>query len=212
METTLFVGPERVECTGLGGRQCLQVRTDPGADYTPFIGDIQGFEHEAGYSYELRVRRAVAPDGAAPGSPVAWVLVAVVRKEATMDRAETLGLGATTWRLVSYVDASGEMTRLPDGVTATLEFGSEDQITGSGGCNTFVGTYAADGEDLAVTVDAVTMAMCDDDTMLAETAYLAALAKAARRLVVGSQLQLTDAAGRALLTFRPFGDLDGRGR
>lgn len=45
----VVVGPERVECTGSAPQLCLVV------DGELFYDEIEGFEHEAGYIYRLRI-------------------------------------------------------------------------------------------------------------------------------------------------------------
>ena len=56
-EITLFVGPQQVDCPGGPRGKCLQAKYS--ADDTDWInfGDvIYGFEWEAGYEYELRIK------------------------------------------------------------------------------------------------------------------------------------------------------------
>ena len=56
-EITLFVGPQQVDCPGGPQGKCLQAKYS--ADDTDWInfGDvIYGFEWEAGYEYELRIK------------------------------------------------------------------------------------------------------------------------------------------------------------
>lgn len=56
-ETTLFVGPQQVDCPSGPQGKCLQAKYS--ADDTDWInfGDvIYGFEWEAGYEYELHIK------------------------------------------------------------------------------------------------------------------------------------------------------------
>lgn len=76
--TTLFVGPELVECTGVAPQQCLQVRTDPTTEYTLFYDTIQGFNFEPGYEYELLVQVDTVDNPPADGSSLAYTLVEIV--------------------------------------------------------------------------------------------------------------------------------------
>lgn len=48
---TVTVGPELRDCVGVGPMRCLVV--DNGLFYDP----IQGFEHQSGYEYQLRILR-----------------------------------------------------------------------------------------------------------------------------------------------------------
>ena len=53
---TLFVGPELADCVGVGPMKCMQVKSDPDAEYELFYSQIEGFEFEEGFEYELEVQ------------------------------------------------------------------------------------------------------------------------------------------------------------
>lgn len=92
--TTLFVGPELVECTGVAPQQCLQVRTDPTADYTLFYDTIQGFSFEPGFEYELLVRVDTVDNPPADGSSLTYTLVEVV-SQTPAEMTETEAMSET---------------------------------------------------------------------------------------------------------------------
>ena len=61
-ETTfvdVMIGPELVDCVGVGPRKCLVV------DGRFFYDSIEGFDHEPGYSYVIRMERYDAWPGQA---------------------------------------------------------------------------------------------------------------------------------------------------
>ena len=71
------VGPERVYCEGSAPMMCLVV------DGELFYDDIEGFEHEAGYRYRLRMERYDRWPGQAPpadASKYGYRLIEVVEK------------------------------------------------------------------------------------------------------------------------------------
>ncbi len=76
-----FVHESRVDCEGEGPRQCLQVRESEDDDWTLFYSNIEGFEHEEGTRYELRVRVEEVPDPPADSSSLRYVLVEIVSQE-----------------------------------------------------------------------------------------------------------------------------------
>jgi hypothetical protein len=80
IEKTLFVAPERKPCTGVGPMQCLQVRAAPELPWQYFYSEIEGFTHEAGYAYELRVLEQKVDDPPADGSSLRWRLVKVISR------------------------------------------------------------------------------------------------------------------------------------
>lgn len=71
------VGPERVYCEGSAPMMCMMVDGDL------FYDDIDGFEHEAGYRYRLRMERYDRWPGQAPpadASKYGYRLIEVVEK------------------------------------------------------------------------------------------------------------------------------------
>ncbi len=80
VEKTLFVASERVPCTGVAPMQCLQVREASDRPWQYFYSEIEGFTHEPGYAYELRVREEKVADPPADGSSLRWQLLEVVSK------------------------------------------------------------------------------------------------------------------------------------
>ena len=82
VEKALFVAAERKPCTGVGPMQCLQVRDSPDRPWQFFYSEIEGFTHEPGFDYELRVREEKVANPPADGSSLRWTLLRVVSKQA----------------------------------------------------------------------------------------------------------------------------------
>ena len=55
-EKTVFVGPYLVDCEGVAPQKCMLVKEDAKDDWTLFYDQIQGFEYEPGFEYELVVQ------------------------------------------------------------------------------------------------------------------------------------------------------------
>ncbi len=89
----------------------------------------------------------------------------------------------------SWTLASVGGDAVPADGLATATFGSDGSLSGSGGCNTFAGTYTVDGASLTVGPLAATRKICDgaSDT---ENAYLDALQAATSWAVDGSTLTI----------------------
>lgn len=80
---TLYVAASTVTCSDwYGPTTCLQVRRDPTAPWLPFLEDIQGFTHEPGFEYELRVLVFHLREPPADGSSEEYRLAHVVRRVA----------------------------------------------------------------------------------------------------------------------------------
>jgi heat shock protein HslJ/uncharacterized protein YraI len=77
-------------------------------------------------------------------------------------------------------------------ITATFQQG---QISGSGGCNTYNGSFTIFGADITIGALTVTNQSCDQAVMDQETFYLARLQVVDRYEIQGSQLQLSGRIG-----------------
>ena len=78
--TTLYVGAEQVDCTGVAPQTCLLVKEDANGEYAYFYDAIEGFEWEAGYEYELSVRVTEVEDPPADGSSLRYELIKIISK------------------------------------------------------------------------------------------------------------------------------------
>ena len=78
-EREVTVAPHRAECVGVALMECLVV------DGELFYGEIEGFEHEAGYVYRLRIERydpwPEMEEPPADASEYGYRLIEVVSKE-----------------------------------------------------------------------------------------------------------------------------------
>ena len=77
---TIFVGPELVDCVGVGPQKCMTVKKSGDSDWTYFYSKIQGFNFEPGYEYELEVRVTQVDDPPADASSLKYELIKVVTK------------------------------------------------------------------------------------------------------------------------------------
>jgi heat shock protein HslJ len=102
-----------------------------------------------------------------------------------------------TWRLVGI---NGQKALASVAVTAV--FGSENSLSGSGGCNRYSGTATANDGKLTVSPLAATRMYCAESGVGdQEQAYFSALAKATGYAVLGTELRLSPEKGDATLVF-----------
>jgi heat shock protein HslJ len=103
---------------------------------------------------------------------------------------------------VWVLDSLNEAAPVPN-TTITAEFTEDGQVGGSAGCNKYSGQYTVSGSNIEFKQPmASTMMACEEPVMAQETAYFQALAAAKSFAVKGDQLTLTDAAGKALATYK----------
>ncbi len=114
---------------------------------------------------------------------------------------EALPLEGTAWTLTTIAKPDTQAvssTIAGTRVTAQFDAGT---VSGSGGCNTYHGTYEASGTSLTFGPLAATRKMCEQDVSTQEQGYLAALDATASFTIDGDQLSLSDDAGQMLLQF-----------
>lgn len=200
-EITLYVGPELVDCVGVGPMKCMLVKENPEDDYTYFYSQIEGFEFEPGYEYELRVQVTPVENAPADASSLKYTLVEVVSKEPVAGEAgDSAGLEGPMWLLVSVADDSGAIVDVPAGVEATATF-ADGSVSGSSGCNNYSASYTMDGDSLSIMPGPMTMMACPEPQMTVEMQLMAAYGATASYTIADGQLSLLDAGGNPVATF-----------
>ncbi len=113
---------------------------------------------------------------------------------------ETQALEGPTWVLTSWKAADGTMVDALTEVTVTATFDS-GRVGGSGGCNSYGGTYTVGDGTLKISEIVQTLMACEEPSMEQEGAFVAALEATTAYAVEGATLTLKDGAETALLTF-----------
>lgn len=138
-----------------------------------------------------------------------WAALAIIPLMVLVACGDEAGSGAeslsgTEWSLVTV-----QGMEVLDGTSVTMLFAEDGQLTGSGGCNRYNGTWEA-GDDDALTLDAGAMTLmgCDEPIITQEQAFTGALAAAASFRLDDDTLSLRDAEGNELATFAKFEPAD----
>ena len=194
---TFLVAPTMRDGMGVGPMTCLQVKTDPAADYGMFYSSIQGFDYVPGFEYTLKVRVTERANVPMDASKYIYTLEEVVAK-----KPAGLSLENTTWKLLSYRNAENRDTKVLPDTETTVAFG-DGRVNGSGGINRFFGECRVEGTHLEIGPLGSTMMAGPEPLMKQEQAFLDRLGKADRYLIVGTQLRLRDADGRVVLILEP---------
>ena len=108
-------------------------------------------------------------------------------------------LEGPTWEVESLV-VDGETTPAVEGTTMTATF-DDGGVGGSGGCNSYAGSYSVDGDTIAFGPIASTLIACEDPIGAQEQAFFAALGAADTFDVDGATLTLLD-GDTVLVTFQ----------
>lgn len=110
-------------------------------------------------------------------------------------------LGSVTWVLDAASIGSLGVADPPAGARIDLRF-DDGELSGRAACNSYGGSYQADGNALAVGAMSMTEMACDEPLMALEAAYLAELAQVDAFQVVGDGAGLVLTGGRVALTYR----------
>lgn len=117
-------------------------------------------------------------------------------------KATPFMLADTKWTLTSMVQ-NGATRTPPAGTEITLDFTSDGKVGGNSGCNSYGGTYEAQGEILKISALVSTLMACaESEKMDFEAAYVAGLQAAQMFERTADQLSVTFGNGTGKLVFR----------
>jgi heat shock protein HslJ len=111
------------------------------------------------------------------------------------------GLVGVTWQLNSVNNGREAVVSALAGTQVTASFGADGSVAGSGGCNTYRGSYTLNGNSLTFGPLATTRMACAQPIMDQETAFFQALQTTATFSFESGQLWLRDANGSTQVIF-----------
>ena len=117
--------------------------------------------------------------------------------------AQVPTLTATRWVATMINNGTGGVASVVEGSEVTATFAEDGTVAGSGGCNTYSGSYTVDGSSLDVGPLAATQKLCDDEAVSQqEASYFAALDRVTTFALDGDHLQVRDADGALQVEYR----------
>jgi len=155
----------------------------------PFTGHANDCPSPAGtYTYQLVARNAAGE---------------TVTQQATVEVSDTVPqnpLANTFWTLTQYWDGT-KMTVVLPGTNLTTNFDATNNVSGSGGCNTYSATYQASGTTLAISPPLSTGIICAPDVNAQEQAFFTALDAVISFNMEAGQLYLLNGSGTTVLEY-----------
>lgn len=124
---------------------------------------------------------------------------ALAADEAEPEPVGVFGIEGMTWLLTSQA-VDGEMVAVPDGIVVSLRM-EDGRAGGTGGCNSYFGTYELDGFDVTFSEIGSTLMACPAPAGDVEAAYFANLGRVAEYRSGGIQMAFLDADGGVILEF-----------
>ena len=110
-------------------------------------------------------------------------------------------LAGTSWRVTGYNNGRQAVVGVLRDTTLTMAFTDGGKVSGSAGCNNFMGTYQASGSSLTFGPAAATRKMCaPEGVMEQEQQFLRALETVATGSQEGNRLELRRADGALAVT------------
>lgn len=109
--------------------------------------------------------------------------------------ADVQALAGTEWNVIMFNNGREAVVGLIEGTEVTILFGDNSELSGSAGCNQFIGGYTVDGNTIQIGQLGSTMRFCPEPegVMEQEQAFLAALQSAATFTVEGDALEMRTA-------------------
>ena len=105
------------------------------------------------------------------------------------------------WTLTGY-SARGTLEPVIPGTSISAEFGEENRVTGTSGCNHYFAEYSVSKDHLTIGAVGSTLMYCSGEGIMEqETAYLGLLSDAARFGIQGDDLHIYDTQGNEILHF-----------
>ncbi|MCA9987528.1 MAG: META domain-containing protein [Anaerolineales bacterium] len=199
-EQTLFVGPEQVDCTGVGPQKCLLVKESADAEYTYFYDAIVGFTWEEGFEYELVVRVVNIPEPPMDASSLRYELVEIVSQTEVANAAPELTDIAWQWTQTDSADEAMAI-EVGDPSLFSITFLPGGDYALQNDCNRGGGAYTLDGASLTIMPGFTTEAYCGDESL--DQTFLNHLAQVVSYEVAEGQLILTLAEAAGTMTFTP---------
>ena len=177
----LIVADHLENCVGVGPQTCMLVKENPEEEWTYFYGQIEGFEYEEGFTYELMVNEIPVTNPAADASSIRYELKSVISKTMTPDAADLF----KEWTVIK-VKGIEQLSSSP-----TMIFEEKDsKLAGFSGCNNYFSTFTISENVLNFGPAAATRKLCPD--MNVEDAFLKQLSNVARFEIVKKELYLYD--------------------
>lgn len=146
-------------------------------------------------TYEMRVLQR---DGSTVFREVT-IHVAVPQPTATPAPAPD-PLRGTRWEVINFNNGAAITTLIPD-TRITMDFGTDGQVTGNAGCNSYFGPYQASGNSITISQLGGTTRFCADPAgvMDQEAQFLSRLPSATNLRIDGNRLELTSAGGQIVV-------------
>ncbi|MCU4177176.1 DUF4377 domain-containing protein [Carboxylicivirga sp. N1Y90] len=166
---TYYVAPYKVNCTGVSEQSCLLVKHNIDAKWNFFYDNIDGFSHQAGYTYILKVKESPMDNPPADASNIRYELMEI--KDQRKVRQDLISI-YDIWGIVAL---NGQSTR-PSKVFQSIEINTQKlKIMGEAGCNSYSAQLKAEDGSNKFSISQLTITNKQCDFSKIEEEFLEAL-------------------------------------
>jgi heat shock protein HslJ len=111
------------------------------------------------------------------------------------------GIAGTQWQVTGYHTGAQAVVSVLAGTDVSIRFSADGKVSGSAGCNDFVGTYSSSGQTFTIDATATTRKVCaqPEGVMKQEGIFLKALTTVALVRMEGERLELRARNGGLLV-------------
>ena len=177
----LMVADHLEDCTGVSNQKCLLIKENPGDDWTYFYDQIEGFDYEEGYEYEILVEVVQLKNQPADASAHRYVLKQIRSKSKSANHKLN-----GHWKVIQMQEQD-QISINPTIILNTEEL----KVNGFAGCNNYFSDFTIEGEIIQFGLMGSTRKMCED--MSVEDHFFKIINQVARFKVVKKELYLYDA-------------------
>lgn len=118
----------------------------------------------------------------------------------TFEVLEKAELPGSTWTVTGYNNGNEAVTSVAAGSTLTIEFGTDETVSGNAGVNTYSGPFETTGSTIAIGPLVTTRMAGPEELMTQETLFLEAMQAATSWRITQSKLELRDDSGALQIT------------
>lgn len=166
-QTTLYVAASKTPCKGGPGDMCLQVKKSIDAPFNPFYSTIDGFTHEAGFEYIIKVKIELDSKTNAQR----YSLLEIISKTKAIQGFDTRLI--SNWKLYK-IQKSGALFKVSNHV-GNIQFTSDGGVNGKNTCNSFFGKCKANNGQIQFSDMGATKMYCENSM---ESEFMNALQQA----------------------------------
>nr|WP_321452417.1 DUF4377 domain-containing protein [uncultured Carboxylicivirga sp.] len=133
---TYYVAPVKVSCTGVAPTSCLLVKSKMESPWKYFYGNIEGFNHQFGQTYIIKVKETNIENPPADASSIKYELMEITEQRATEQEITHL------YDIYGIISINNK--QIPKGIYQTLEINTTEMtFMGQAACNHYNGKLKA---------------------------------------------------------------------